>query len=212
MTIVQNAPKLRSLGSQRPTAKMPHTDRDDDAYFLSEGLAYRCRQGQILPQLWIVENAKRKKEPRRLLFSTGSRVFQALDPSIKRYAQTKRLWRVAPSVRLSVFAILPAGFSSEPVTSRFAHLLSSKNVVRRFTYELTPSCENVALTARGSSLSTASLALEQWRCRGRQHRVTAAWLISPLLLVRAAAVGFICVSRKWRKPRECPGFDIPSHP
>jgi len=45
----------------------------------------------ILPQLRIVENAKRKKEPRRLLFSTGSRVFQALDPSIKRYAQTKRL-------------------------------------------------------------------------------------------------------------------------
>ena len=45
----------------------------------------------ILPQLRIVENAKRKKEPSRLLFSTGSRVFQALDPSIKRYAQTKRL-------------------------------------------------------------------------------------------------------------------------
>src|ERR1700733_14704125 len=70
---------------------MPHTDRNDETYFLAEGVAYRCRQGQILPQLWIVENAKRKKEPRRLLFSTGSRVFQALDPSIKRYAQTKRL-------------------------------------------------------------------------------------------------------------------------
>ena len=46
---------------------------------------------EVLPQLRIVENAKRKKEPSRLLFSTGSRVFQALDPSIKRYAQTKRL-------------------------------------------------------------------------------------------------------------------------
>jgi hypothetical protein len=45
----------------------------------------------MLPQFRIVENAKRKKEPSRLLFSTGFQVFQALDPSIKRDAQTKRL-------------------------------------------------------------------------------------------------------------------------
>jgi len=39
----------------------------------------------------------------------NSRVFtQALDPSVKRYAKLSAFWRVAPSVRLSFFAILPA--------------------------------------------------------------------------------------------------------
>jgi hypothetical protein len=45
----------------------------------------------MLPQLSIIENAKRKEEPSRLLFRPVPKFFQALDPSIERYAQTKRL-------------------------------------------------------------------------------------------------------------------------
>jgi len=45
----------------------------------------------MFPQISIIENAKRKEEPSRLLFRPVPKFFQALDPSIKRDAQTKSL-------------------------------------------------------------------------------------------------------------------------
>jgi hypothetical protein len=44
----------------------------------------------MLAQLWIIENAKRKEEPPRLLFRS-IQFFQTLDASVERYAQTKGL-------------------------------------------------------------------------------------------------------------------------
>jgi hypothetical protein len=46
--------------------------------------------GQILPQLWVIQNPKRKEEPVRLLFRSSHELLQILHPSVKRYAQTKR--------------------------------------------------------------------------------------------------------------------------
>jgi hypothetical protein len=81
VTIVQNV-LLRSLAARRYTAPMPHTGRSD-AYFLMP-------MRPNLTQLRVVENAKKKSRAKRLLFSTGSRVLQTLDPSIKRYAHAVR--------------------------------------------------------------------------------------------------------------------------
>ena len=54
--------------------------------------------------------------------------FQALDPSIKRYAQTKRLLTGGSFGALKLFCnFARRGFSSARVSSRFVHLPSSKN-------------------------------------------------------------------------------------
>jgi hypothetical protein len=69
---------------------MPHTDRND-AYFLSESLAADAGEVESYRSSGSLRTPKEKGAAQRLLFSTGSRVFPALDPGIKRYAQTKRL-------------------------------------------------------------------------------------------------------------------------
>ena len=48
----------------------------------SKILSERSASGQMLPQIWTIENAKRKEE---LIVC-----FHALEPRVKRYAQTKR--------------------------------------------------------------------------------------------------------------------------
>jgi hypothetical protein len=43
----------------------------------------------MLPQLWMNENSKRKEEPHGSSFDQFMSSLQALDPSVKRYVQTK---------------------------------------------------------------------------------------------------------------------------